>query len=96
VIFLHQTSLEEKYFPVLQLGAILQVLLSLAVKAWVACSISSFARRRASTVSASRWSWDGSSPKSGSPDGIGTVHTAHVGTGGRPRVQRYNNTPTKT
>jgi hypothetical protein len=46
------------------------------VKAWVACSISSYAhRRRASTVSASRWSWAGSSPNSGFPDGRGIVET---------------------
>jgi hypothetical protein len=32
VLFLHQTLLEEKYFPVLQLGTTLQVLLALVSK----------------------------------------------------------------
>jgi hypothetical protein len=48
-------------------------------KAWVACSVSSCAhRRRASTVLAHLWSWAGSSPNFGSPDGRGAVETARL------------------
>jgi hypothetical protein len=45
----------------------------------VACFVSSCSRRgRASTVSASRWSWAGLSPNSGSSDGSGVVETVQL------------------